>query len=69
MMHEVVPGRSDPHGMVLGAPQSSAIGSKSPLVLIDAPILLAMSARVSNVGNLIADAGVGGFVVVVYAVS
>jgi hypothetical protein len=36
-------------------------------MLINAPISLAMSARISNTGNLIADAGVGGFVVVVYA--
>ena len=69
MKHEVVTGRSDPHGTVLGAPQSSAIGSKNPLVLINAPISLAMSARISNMGNLIVNAGVGGFVVVVYAVS
>jgi hypothetical protein len=57
------------HGTVPGAPQSSAIGSKSPLVLVNAPISLAMSTRISNMGNLIADAGVGGFVIVVYAVS
>ena len=31
---------------------------KSPLVLMNVPISLAMSARISNMGNLIADAGV-----------
>jgi hypothetical protein len=31
---------------------------KSPLVLMNAPNSLAMSARISNMGNLIPDAGV-----------
>ena len=36
-------------------------------MLINAPISLAMSTRISNMGNLIADTGVGGFVVVAYS--
>jgi hypothetical protein len=54
----------DPEEAVLGAPQSAAIRSKRPLVLVSAPNSLAMSPRILNKsGNLIVDASIGGFVV------
>ena len=55
---------SNARGAVLSVPQSAAIRSKSLLVLVNAPISPTRPTRIwNNLGILIADAGIGGFVI------